>query len=138
SEVSAGSVCSPTWSPGTKPVIGTRPTVGRTAHVPVQWPGQRNDPPKSVPMPNPTKPAATAAASAPLDPPGEYPSIGLRVAPKVSLSVCIQWANSGVFVLPIQIAPAACSRLTAEAVRCGIDPSNERLPAVVGIPVTEI
>ena len=44
-------------------------------------------------------------------------SYGLRVAPKTALNVCEPAPNSGVFVLPITIAPAARSRSTSSESR---------------------
>jgi hypothetical protein len=49
--------------------------------------GTRTDPPVSVPMPNGTTPAATAAAEPPDEPPGEvFRSHGLRTGPHQSFS----------------------------------------------------
>ena len=56
-------------------------------------------------------PAATATAAPPEDPPQVLErSYGLRVAPNTLLKVCEPAPNSGVFVLPIRIAPAFFSR----------------------------
>ena len=60
--------------------------------------------------------AATAAALPPLEPPGAFcRSHGLRVAPKVAVSVNGHIVSSGTFVLPITIAPASRSRRTTSA-----------------------
>ena len=55
-----------------------------------------------------TRPAATAAAEPPLEPPGvRSVSHGLRVTPQVIDSVNGHSPSSGIVVLPITIAPAA-------------------------------
>jgi len=65
-------------------------------------------------MPIGPSPAATAAAAPPLDPPGVKSVFqGLRVTPKTRLSVTPFQPNSGVFVRPMTIIPAARSRRTA-------------------------
>ena len=59
-------------------------------------------------------PEARAAAEPPLEPPGVRSRFhGFRVGPNSSLSVKGMWPNSGVFVLPTTIAPAALSRATS-------------------------
>ena len=74
----------------------------------------RMEPPPSVAVASGTMPAASAAAEPPLEPPGVRSRFqGLRVGPKRSLSVKGTWPNSGVFVLPTMIAPAAFRRATA-------------------------
>ena len=68
----------------------------------------RIEPPPSPAVANDTRPAATAAALPPLDPPGvRERSHGLRVTPHVidSVNGCIP--NSGSVVFPSGIAPAA-------------------------------
>ena len=52
------------------PVDGTRPFVGFSVATPQQWAGKRRLPPESLPMPIALRPAATAAASPLLLPPG--------------------------------------------------------------------
>ncbi len=66
------------------------------------------EPPPSPAVANDTRPAATAAALPPLDPPGvRERSQGFRVTPHVTDSVngCIP--NSGSVVFPTGIAPAS-------------------------------
>ena len=96
----------------------------------------RIEPRPSEPVPNPTRPAATAAAVPPLDPPGvRATSQGLRVTPKASLSVQGQIVSSGTWVLPITIAPASRSRRTislSAAAGCLIT----AVPKHVGSPAT--
>ena len=65
----------------------------------------------SLPSATGVIPHASATACPPLDPPhvllGSY---GLPVAPNTGLNDCEPAPNSGTFVFPIGIAPAACSR----------------------------
>ena len=61
----------------------------------------RIDPPPSPSAATATKPAATAAAEPPLDPPGvRFGSHGFRQGPNNSGSVIACSPNSGVLVLP--------------------------------------
>ena len=70
----------------------------------------------SLPSPTAAKPAATAAALPPLEPPGtRVGSSGLRVGPNAEFSVLDPMANSSRLVLPTTIAPAARSRSTTVA-----------------------
>jgi hypothetical protein len=65
-------------------------------------------------------PHDTETAAPPLLPPHVLVrSYGLRVAPKTSLKVWDPAPNSGVFVLPQVIAPAARMRVTISASRVG-------------------
>ena len=81
------------------------------------------------------KPAATAAADPPLDPPGTRDvSRGLRVGPNAEFSVLEPIANSSRFVLPIRTAPASRSRPTIVASYGGFQPSRILDEQVVGIP----
>ena len=67
----------------------------------------------SVPSASGTQPVATATAEPPDEPPGLSAGFhGLRVAPHSGLRVKLEYANSGVVVLPTMIAPAARSRST--------------------------
>jgi hypothetical protein len=52
------------------PVTGIRPAVGLSAATPQKCAGRRTLAPESVPAPHAEQPAATAAASPPLLPPG--------------------------------------------------------------------
>jgi len=73
-------------------------------------------PPVSLPSAIGTMPHASATAAPPLEPPHVFVgSYGLSVRPKTSLNVCEPAPNSGVFVLPRVIAPAARSRSTRSA-----------------------
>src|SRR5687768_14135092 len=89
--------------------------------------GWRIDPPVSEPRANGAKPAATAAALPPLDPPGTRDgSWGLRVGPKAEFSVDEPMANSSRLVLPTTMAPAATTRSTTVASYGGRHPSRIR------------
>src|SRR5947209_12207494 len=85
------------------------------------------DPPVSEPRARAEKPAATAAALPPLDPPGtRVGSCGLRVGPKAEFSVDEPMANSSRLVLPTTTAPASRSRVTTVASYGGRQPSRIR------------
>src|SRR5437773_3453446 len=93
------------------------------------------EPPVSEPRPTGTRPAATAAADPPLDPPGtRVRSWGLLVGPKAEFSVDEPMANSSRLVLPMTMAPAARSRSTTVASYGGFHPSRMRDEQVVGTP----
>ena len=98
----------------------------------------RIDPPPSEPSAPATRPAATAEAEPPLDPPGvRLRSHGLRVAPKVGDSVNGVISSSGTWVLPTITAPEARRRRTTSASsRAG--PSNALVPRVVTSPATSV
>jgi len=73
--------------------------------------------------------AASAAAAPPLLPPAlRLRSYGFRVAPNTGLTVCKPAPNSGVFVLPRLIAPAAAIRATTSASKPGTCPANNGEP----------
>ncbi len=83
-------------------------------------PGGRDPdrPAPSEPIAPATRPAATAAAAPPLEPPGVWSVLqGLRLAPNAALSVKGHWPTSGAWVLPITTAPASRSRRTTSASR---------------------
>src|SRR6185312_14066897 len=90
--------------------VETRPRCGLTPTRCVQAAGMRTEPAPSEPAAAGTRPAATAAAEPPEEPPGVWCSDhGLRVAPNAGLSVNGHWPTSGVLVLPTITAPAARS-----------------------------
>ena len=94
----------------------TRPYVGSTPTTPQNAAGWRMDPPVSVPSVATAKPAATAAAEPPLEPPGTRSSArGLRTGPYAEFSFDEPIANSSQFSLPSSTAPAASSFCTAVA-----------------------
>ena len=84
--------------------------MGLTPTTPHSAAGWRIDPPVSEPNESAAKPAATAAAEPPDEPPGtRVVSSGFFVAPNAEFSVDEPIANSSRFVLPTGIAPASCS-----------------------------
>src|SRR6476661_3391336 len=97
--------------------------------------GWRIEPPVSVPIAHGARPAATAAALPPLEPPGtRFVSHGFLTGPYAEFSLDEPIANSSMFVLPIIGAPAAVSLSTAVAVYGGRYPDRIREPDVVGTP----
>ncbi len=105
---------------GTMPSVLTRPRLGFRPTVPVSAAGTRPDPAVSVPMAIGTSPAATATAEPELDPPEISPGTsGDSHAPyglRVPDSPVANWSR---LVLPITIAPAACSRVMIGALSAG-------------------
>src|SRR5580704_17405625 len=99
----------------------------------------RIDPPPSLPTPPAEQPAAIAAASPPLEPPGvRERSQGLFVRPYSRLSVSYAIKNSGTLVFPRMMAPAARSLLTSGASSEGTLPFRRTLPHSQGSPTTSI
>src|SRR5439155_3730350 len=97
--------------------------------------GCRIEPPVSEPRASDAKPAATAAALPPLEPPGTRSGqCGLRVGPNAECSVDEPMANSSRLVLPMATAPASRSRRTTVASYGGRQPSRMRDEHVVGMP----
>src|SRR5207248_7342948 len=85
------------------------PKDGLIPKRPVKLQGMRIEPPPSVPTASAPRPAATAAAAPPDEPPGVFFGFhGLRVMPVSGLSVTPFQPNSGVVVFPSSSAP--CSR----------------------------
>ncbi len=110
----------PIWSrelaKATRPYRDTAPYVGLTPTTPHSAAGWRIDPPVSEPSASGAKPAATAAALPPEEPPGTRDrQCGLRVGPNAEFSVEDPMANSSRLVLPTMIAPAWRSRVTTVA-----------------------
>jgi hypothetical protein len=88
--------------------VGFRPTRPQLAA------GIRIEPAPSDALAPGQRPAATAAALPPLEPPTLRSVFqGLRVMPKAGPSVSPMIASSGQFVLPTITAPAARSRRTS-------------------------
>ena len=78
--------------------------------------GWRIEPPVSEPSASGAKPAATATALPPDEPPGTLVgSCGFFDGPNAEFSVELPMANSSRFVLPMAMAPAAASRSTTVA-----------------------
>ena len=115
---------------------GMRPRVGLSPNNPQNAAGIRIEPAPSLPCATPHRPAATAAPDPPLEPPGvRSRAHGLRVAPKVSVSVNGHCMSSGTFVRPTTIAPAARSRATTW-LSCRAGGPWAAVPQVVTSPAT--
>src|SRR5688572_10838852 len=98
------------------PLLGTRPSVGFRPKRPHQCAGMRTEPARSLPTSNADRPAATAAAPPPVEPPGVRSRFhGLFVRPKIGLSARPSAESGGTLVFPISTAPAARSRAGAVA-----------------------
>jgi len=103
--------------------------------MPVSWAGPRTETATSLPNPSGDRPAAIAADSPPLEPPGvRSGSYGFKVRPIRRLSVSVQYDISGRLVLPSRTAPAPRSRATAVASLAGTWSSNSSDPRVVRTP----
>ncbi len=99
----------------------------------------RTEPPMSEPSASGTHPEATAAPLPPDEPPGvRETSCGFRVTPHNGLSVCSVWANSGVVVWPMMIAPARRKAVTTKASSTGIQSAKACEPRVVRWPATGV
>src|SRR3981081_3922799 len=97
--------------------------------------GWRMEPPVSVPSAHGARPAATAAALPPEEPPGTRPrSHGLRTGPNAEFSLEEPIANSSWLVFAIRGAPAPARRDTTVAAYGGRYPSRIRDPAWLGTP----
>ena len=98
----------------------TVPYVGRSPTLPQSADGCLIEPPVSEPSPHGARPADTAAAVPPPEPPGTSAgSHGLRVGPKPEFSVEEPIANSSVFVFPSRVRPAALHRSATVASNTG-------------------
>src|SRR5260221_2475112 len=101
--------------------------------------GLRNEPPASEPVATGVIPQASATAAPPEEPPHVFDrSYGFRVAPKTVLNVCDPAPNSGVFVLPMMIAPARRMRSTTRSSSVGMWSLKRGEPKVVRIPRVSI
>src|SRR3954469_20102735 len=97
-----------------------RPRLGLRPRSPVHAAGMRTGPPPSLPWATETRPAATAAADPPEDPPGVRSRFhGLRVGPVWRGSVVGRIANSDRFATPIPTNPAPRGRRTRYALWFG-------------------
>jgi len=91
----------------------------------------------SEPASSPVRPAASAAAEPPEDPPGPRArSQGLLVVPWIALKLCQSASISGTLVLPKTMAPAASSRSTASASRRATLSLSAGSPQLVRMPAT--
>src|SRR5471032_1922836 len=92
---------------------GTAPRVGFSPTSPEHDAGPRTEPAPSVPSEIGPRPAATADAPPPLEPPGVRSRFhGLRVTPKDGPSVRPFTPNSGVVAFANRVAPASRRRRT--------------------------
>jgi hypothetical protein len=104
---------------------GNAPARGLDAEEAAAQDGIRIEPPPSLPWASGARPAATAAAAPPLEPPGVRDlSHGLRQSPFSSDSVIAIVPNSGVFVLPITTNPASRMRRTTLVSKSGTYSAN--------------
>ncbi|GAA3212048.1 hypothetical protein GCM10020216_017010 [Nonomuraea helvata] len=105
--------------------------------TPQQYAGTRTEPPESFPRPMAAMPAATAAPSPPLEPPGLRTTVqGFRVSPKSWLLVYPPIVRSGMLLCPIGMASAARSRATEGESASATLSRNLGTPWVVGTPST--
>src|SRR5438477_7133072 len=103
--------------------------------IPHRAAGWRIEPPVSVPRAHSARPAATAAALPPEEPPGTRSrSHGLSTGPKAEFSFDEPIANSSWLVFASSPAPAAVRYETAVAVYGGRYPSRMREPDWLGTP----
>src|SRR5712691_5635918 len=117
----------------------TRPRDGLSPKRPQHDAGIRIDPPPSLPCATGTRPAASAAAAPPLDPPGVSSGFhGFRVAPLSSDSVKAVVPNSGVLVFPRITNPACRRRRTTAVSRSGTYSANAREEYVVRMPAVAV
>src|ERR1700738_5355981 len=93
--------------------------------IPVSAAGPRTEIARSLPIPIGDRPAAIAADSPPLEPPGvRFKFHGFRDKPVTRLSVSCQAENSGRLVFASGIAPAALKRVTTVASFSGMFPAK--------------
>ena len=121
--------------PGTNGAAEMRPREALKPSTPQQDAGIRIEPPPSEPCAIAHRPAASAAPAPPLEPPAfRSRSHGVRHGPFRIESVKAVVPNSGVFVLPSTMKPAAFSRVTWARSKSGTFDSNARLENVVRVP----
>ena len=117
---SAERAIGPPWSSDEAKAImpkrDTRPYVGLMPVMPQKAAGWRIEPPVSVPVAAGVRPAATAAAEPPDEPPGTAVlSHGFCTAPKAEFSLPEPMANSSQLTLPRVTMPAAWNFSTTVA-----------------------
>src|SRR5437764_15370812 len=89
----------------TVPYVGRRPTLPQSAD------GCLIEPPVSEPSAQGARPAATAAAEPPDEPPGtRVGSHGFRVGPKAEITAAEPFANSSMLILTISGWPTSLRR----------------------------
>src|SRR5579875_2060598 len=95
---------------GTTPSVVIRPWVVLRPTIPQRDAGIRTEPPVSLPIAAPARPAATATPEPLLEPPGtrwDRSSQGFRGVPSTALVPQAPKANSTIWVFPSKTAPAA-------------------------------
>ena len=113
----------------------TRPRLGLRPNRPVTAAGTRIEPPPSVAWATGTRPAATAAAAPPLEPPAPYRGFqGLRVGPVARDSVAVLAASSGTVVRPRVSSPASRKRRISSESNGATRPWARRLPSSLRRP----
>ena len=100
--------------------IGTLPLLGISEKIPLIAPGNRIEPPPSVPSETGPTPSATEVADPPLDPPDDRSrSHALRASGTSRFTEARYPENSGMFVFPNMTAPASRRRRTGVASSVG-------------------
>src|SRR4051812_10257023 len=124
------------WWASRSGAIDTRPRWGLRPKRWQQAAGMRTEPAPSEPSAAEARPAATAVAEPPLEPPlVRWRSHGLRVTPNVGDSVYGVAIISGTWVLPRITAPAARRRRTTSA-SAGAGAGSTSQPYAVVSPAT--
>src|SRR5215210_2824771 len=114
---------------------GIRPNDCLKPKMPQNAAGMRIEPAPSLPCASGPRPAATAAAAPPLDPPGVLARFqGLNEGPNTRFPESPFQPNSGVLVLPSMTAPAAYNRSTTGASSSGIQPGSTNDPRAGRMP----
>src|ERR671912_2371858 len=114
---------------------GPRPNDCLNPKMPQNAAGMRIDPAPSLPWARGPRPAATAAAAPPLDPPGDFSRFqGLNDGPNTRFPESPFQPSSGVLVFPSMTAPAAYSRPTTGASSSGTQPASIKEPRAVCTP----
>src|SRR2546421_8628890 len=118
-------VASPAQSSPRSGPLEMRPRDGFRPTTPQHDAGIRMEPPPSPPWLRAHRPAATAAAAPPLEPPAvRLVSTGLRAGGNIGPSVMGRVPNSGAFVLPRMTAPSSFHRAMAKLSTWAIDFSH--------------
>src|SRR5215204_497792 len=118
---------------------GTRPKDCLSPKMPQNAAGMRIEPAPSLPCARGPRPAATAAAAPPLDPPGVFCRFqGLNEGPNTRFPESPFQPSSGVLVFPSMTAPAVNNRSTTGASSSGIQPGSINEPRAVRIPLVGV
>src|SRR5215216_43971 len=114
---------------------GTRPNDCLNPKMPQNAAGMRIEPAPSLPCASGPRPAATAAAAPPLDPPGVLARFhGLNEGPKTRFPESPFHPSSGVLVFPNMTTPAAYNRSTTGASSSGTQSGSINEPRAVRMP----